>query len=147
MHWASHGETAAETVYNRVDATKEHIGLSNFKGEIPTKREVEVAKNYLAEDELNILNRMVTAFLEIAEIQALDRTPMYMADWMKQLDNFLKLTNKNILSHSGTISHQKAIEKAHAEYGIYKEKMKNRLSQVEKDFINQIEAETKRLKK
>ncbi|MEI6866588.1 virulence RhuM family protein [Flavicella sp.] len=147
MHWASHGETAAETVYNRVDATKEDIGLSNFKGETPTKREVEVAKNYLAEDELNILNRMVTAFLEIAEIQALDRTPMYMADWIKQLDNFLKLTNKNILSHSGTISHQKAIEKAHGEYKIYKEKIKNRLSQVEKDFINQIEDETKRLKK
>ena len=147
MHWASHGETAAETVYNRVDASKEHIGLSNFKGEIPTKREVEIAKNYLAEDELNILNRMVTAFLEIAEIQALDRTPMYMADWIKQLDNFLKLTNKNILTHSGTISHQKAIEKAHSEYAIYKEKIKNRLSQVEKDFIKQIDNTSKKLKK
>jgi len=111
MHWASHGETAAETVYNRVDSTKEYIGLTNFKGEIPTKKEVEIAKNYLAEDELNILNRMVTAFLEIAEIQALDRTPMYMADWIKQLDTFLKMTNKNILQHSGSISHQKAIEK------------------------------------
>jgi len=147
MHWASHGETAAEIIYNRVDASKEHIGLSNFKGEIPTKRDVEIAKNYLGEDELNILNRMVTAFLEIAEIQALDRTPMYMADWIKQLDNFLKLTNKNILSHSGIISHQKAIEKAHAEYGIYKEKIKNRLSEVEKDFIKQIEDKSKRLKK
>jgi len=147
MHWASHGETAAETVYNRVDASKEHIGLSNFKGEIPTKREVEIAKNYLAEDELNILNRMVTAFLEIAEIQALERTPMYMADWIKQLDNFLKLTNKNILTHSGTISHQKAIEKAHSEYAIYKEKIKNRLSQVEKDFIKQLENTNKKLKK
>ncbi len=80
MHWASHGETAAETVYKRVDSSKEHIGLTNFKGEILTKKEVEIAKNYLAKDELNILNRMVTAFLEIAEIQALDRTPMYMAD-------------------------------------------------------------------
>ena len=147
MHWASHGETAAEIIYNRVDASKEHIGLSNFKGEIPTKRDVEIAKNYLGEDELNILNRMVTAFLEIAEIQALDRTPMYMADWIKQLDNFLKLTNKNILSHSGIISHQKAIEKAHAEYGIYKEKIKNRLSEVERDFIKQIEDKSKRLKK
>ncbi|MCK5146359.1 virulence RhuM family protein, partial [bacterium] len=78
MHWASHGETAAETVYSRVDSSKEYIGLTNFKGEIPTKKEVEIAKNYLVEDELNILNRMVTAFLEIAEIQALDRTPMYM---------------------------------------------------------------------
>jgi len=147
MHWTSHGETAAETIYRRVDSSKEHIGLTNFKGEIPTKKEVEIAKNYLAEDELNILNRMVTAFLEIAEIQALDRTPMYMADWIKQLDTFLKMTNKNILQHSGTISHQKAIEKAHSEYEIYKEKIKNRITQVEKDFIKQIENKTKRLKK
>ncbi len=146
MHWATHGQTAAETVYKRVDSSKEHIGLTNFKGEIPTKKEVEIAKNYLAEDELNILNRMVTAFLEIAEIQALDRTPMYMADWIKQLDTFLKMTNKNILQHSGTISHQKAIEKAHSEYEIYKEKIKNRITQVEKDFIKQIEDSTKRLK-
>lgn len=146
MHWATHGETAAETVYNRVDSSKEHIGLTNFKGEIPTKKEVEIAKNYLAEDELNILNRMVTAFLEIAEIQALDRTPMYMADWIKQLDSFLKMTNKNILQHSGAVSHQKAIEKAHSEYESYKEKIKNRITQVEKDFIKQIEDSTKRLK-
>lgn len=139
MHWASHGKTAAETIYKRVDSSKEHIGLTNFKGEIPTKKEVEIAKNYLAEDELNILNRMVTAFLEIAEIQALDRTPMYMADWIKQLDSFLKMTNKNILQDSGTISHQKAIEKAHSEYKIYKEKIKNRITQVEKDFIKQLD--------
>ena len=147
MHWASHGETAAETVYKRVDSSKEHIGLTNFRNEIPTKKEVETAKNYLAKDELNILNRMVTAFLEIAEIQALDRTPMYMADWIKQLDTFLKMTNKDILQHSGTISHQKAIEKAHSEYEIYKEKIKNRITQVEKDFIKQIENNTKGLKK
>ncbi len=147
MHWASHGETVAETVYRRVDSSKEHIGLTNFKGEMPTKNEVEIAKNYLSEDELNILNRMVTAFLEIAEIQALDRTPMYMADWTKQLDAFLKMTNKNILQHSGTISHQKAIEKAHGEYVIYKEKINNRITQVEKDFMKQIEDKTKELKK
>jgi len=147
MHWASHGETAAETVYKRVDSSKEHIGLTNFNGEIPTRKEVEIAKNYLAEDELNILNRMVTAFLEIAEIQALDRKPMYMVDWIKQLNTFLKMTNKDILQHSGTISHQKAIVKAHNEYEIYKEKIKNRITQVEKDFIKQIEDKTKRLKK
>ncbi|CAC9593010.1 Uncharacterized protein clustered with Type I restriction-modification system [uncultured Gammaproteobacteria bacterium] len=146
MHWASHGETAAETVYKRVDSTKEHIGLTNFKGEIPTKKEVEIAKNYLTEDELNILNRMVTAFLEIAEIQALDRMPMYMADWIKQLDTFLKMTNKNILQQSGSISHQKAMEKAYSEYEIYKEKTKNRITQVEKDFIKQIENKTKTIK-
>jgi hypothetical protein len=147
MHWASHGETAAETIYKRVDSSKKHIGLTNFKGEIPTKQEIEIAKNYLAEDELNILNRMVTAFLEIAEIQALDRTPMYMGDWIKQLDTFLKMTNKDILQHSGTISHKKAIEKAYSEYEIYKEKIKNRITQVEKDFIKQIENKTKGLKK
>lgn len=146
MHWASHGETAAETVYSRVDSSKEHIGLTHFKGEIPTKQEVEIAKNYLAEDELNILNRMVTAFLEIAEIQALDRTPMYMADWIKQLDTFLKMTHKNILQHSGSISHKQAIEKAHGEYELYKEKIKNRITQVEKDFMSQIENKTKKLK-
>lgn len=147
MHWATHGETAAETIYKRVDSTKEHIGLTTFKGEIPTKKEIEIAKNYLAEDELNILNRMVTAFLEIAEIQALDRTPMYMADWIKQLDAFLKMTNKSILQHSGAISHQTAIEKAHSEYEIYKEKVKNRITQVEKDFIKQLENKTKKIEK
>jgi len=146
MHWASHGETAAETIYRRVDSSKDHIGLTNFKGEIPTKKEVEIAKNYLSEEELNVLNRMVTAFLEIAEIQALDRAPMYMEDWIKQLDAFLKMTNKDILKHSGTISHQQAIEKAHGEYEIYKEKVKNRISKVEEDFIKQIENKTKRLK-
>ena len=146
MHWATHGETAAETVYKRVNSSKEHIGLTNFKGEIPTKKEVEIAKNYLSEDELNILNRMVTAFLEIAEIQALDRTPMYMVDWIKQLDSFLKMTNKDILQHSGTISHQKAIEKAHSEYDIYKKEINNRITQVEKDFIEQIENKTKMVK-
>jgi len=139
MHWASHGETAAETIYNRVDSSKENIGLTNFKGEVPTIKDVEVAKNYLTEEELNILNRMVTAFLEIAEIQALDRTPMYMADWIKQLEIFLKMTNKNILQHSGTISHQKAMEKAYTEYNTYKEKIKNRITQVENDFIKQLD--------
>jgi hypothetical protein len=147
MHWASHGETAAETIYRRVNSEKEHIGLTSFKGEIPTKKEVEIAKNYLTEDELNIMNRMVTAFLEIAEIQALDRTPMYMADWIKQLDVFLKMTNKDILQHLGSVSHQQAIDKAHGEYEIYKEKIKNRITQVEKDFIKQIENKTKGLKK
>jgi len=146
MHWASHGETVAETVYKRVDSLKEHMGLTNFKGEIPSKKEAEIAKNYLAKDELDILNRMVTAFLEIAEIQALGRTPMYMADWIKQLDAFLKMTNKDILQHSGAISHQQAIEKAHHEYEIYKEKTNNRITQVEKDFIKQLEGNVQNLK-
>lgn len=147
MHWASHGETAAETVYSRVDSTKEHIGLTHFKGEVPTKKEAETAKNYLNDAELNILNRMVTAFLEIAEIQALDRNPMYMSDWVKQLDNFLKLTNKDILQNAGTISHQQAIDKAHTEYALYKEKTKDRITQVERDFIHQLAHKTKALNK
>ena len=145
MHWASHGETAAETIYRRVDSNEDHLGLTNYQGEIPTKSEVVIAKNYLSEKELNILNRMVTAFLEIAEIRALDRTPMYMNHWIKQLDVFLKMTNKDILSNSGTISHQQALEKAISEYDIYKEKHKNRITQVEKDFVKQIEDTTKRL--
>ncbi len=147
MHWATHGETAAETIYSRVDASRKNIGLTNFKGEIPTKQETEIAKNYLSQDELNILNRMVTAYLEIAEIQALNRTPMYMADWTKQLDNFLTITGKEKLQHAGKISHQKAIEKAHSEYEMCKEKIKNRISQVEKDFIKQIEDKSKSLEK
>ncbi len=146
MHWASHGETAAETIYTRVDANKEYLGLTNFNGEIPTKKEAEIAKNYLTEEELNMLNRMVTAYLEIAEIQALNRIPMYMNDWIKQLDNFLTMTGKEILQHSGKISNQKAIEKAHAEYDKYKEKIRNRITQVEKDFMKQIENKTRRLK-
>jgi len=146
MHWATHGETAAETVFNRVDSKKENIGLTNFRGTFPTRNETEIAKNYLTEDELNILNRMVTAYLEIAEIQALDRKPMYMRDWVKQLDTFLKLTNKNILTHAGTISHHQALEKAHTEYEIFKAKNKNRITQVEKDLLDQIETQTKSIK-
>jgi hypothetical protein len=125
----------------------QNIGLKSFKGRVPTKKETEIAKNYLAENELNILNRMVTAYLEIAEIQALNLIPMYMNDWVKQLDNFLTLTGKEILQHSGTISHEQAIEKAHTEFAKYKDKIKNQISQVEKDFIKQIEDKTKRLKK
>ncbi len=147
MHWASHGETAAEAIYRRVDSSKENIGLTNFKGKVPIKLEVSIAKNYLSKDELDILNRMVTAYLEVAEIQALDRAPMFMVDWIKQLDVFLKMTNKEILNHSGKISHEQAVEKAHSEYEIYKEKTKNRISQVEKDFIKHLENKTKGLKK
>jgi len=147
MHWASHGETAAETVYRRVNSSKEYLGLTHFKGEVPTRQEVKIAKNYLSEQELNILNRMVTAYLEIAEIQALDRVPMYMSDWIKQLDSFLKMTNKEILTHAGTVSHKEALEKAQMEYALYQKKMNNRLTQVEQDFIKQIEKDIKQIEK
>ena len=146
MHWAAHGHTAAEIIYRRVDAGKPHLGLTNYKGSQPTKQETEIAKNYLTTDELDILNRMVTAFLEIAEIQAISRQVMYMRDWVERLDGFLKLTNKNILDNAGSISHHDAIVKAHQAYDTYKEKTKNDLSQVENDFIKQLETETKQIK-
>lgn len=146
MHWAAHGHTAAEIIFQRADALKLHAGLTSFKGSKPTKQETEVAKNYLNEDELNILNRMVTAYLEVAEIQAMNRTPMYMKDWIERLDGFLTMTGKNILTHSGSISHNTALEKAHAEYDKYKERIKNELTKVEVDFVKQIESTSKKLK-
>ena len=146
MHWAAHDQTAAELIYQRVDSTKSNLGLSNFKGIKPTKQETEIAKNYLSEPELDKLNRIVTAFLEIAEIQALDQTPVYMKDWIEQLDNFLKMTKKDILNHGGSISHQQALQKAHSEYEKYKELTKNEISEVEKHFIEQISYTAKKLK-
>jgi hypothetical protein len=111
IHWAAHGHTAAEIIYKRVDSGKPHLGLSNFKGKKPTKQETAIAKNYLTEKELDILNRIVTAYLELAEIQALNQEPMYMKDWIEQLDSFLKMTRKEILNHSGKISHEQALQK------------------------------------
>ncbi|MBT7994222.1 MAG: virulence RhuM family protein [Bacteroidetes bacterium] len=147
MHWAAHGQTAAELIFQRVDSTKSNLGLSNFKGTKPTKQESEIAKNYLSKPELDILNRIVTAFLEIAEIQALNLTPMYMIDWIEQLDSFLQLTKKDVLNHPGTISHQQALRKAHAEYEKYKALKQNDLSEVEKHFLEQINVTVKKLKK
>lgn len=146
MHWAAHGQTAAEVIYQRIDASKPNLGLTSFKGEKPTKKETEVAKNYLNEKELDILNRMVTAYLEMAELQAMNRKPMYMNDWVARLDDFLTMTGNDILSHAGKVSHHQALEKAHAEYEKFKEKNKNELSQVEKDFIKKIENTVQQLK-
>lgn len=147
MHWAAHGQTAAEVIFYRVNAEKLHAGLTSFKGSKPTKQETEIAKNYLNEEELNILNRMVTAYLEVAEIQAMNRKPMYMKDWVERLDGFLTMTGKDILSNAGSISHEIAIEKAHKEYQLYKEQLKNEITSIERDFIRQIENTTKKLKK
>jgi hypothetical protein len=145
MHWAAHGQTAAEVIYTRIDAQKPNLGLTNFKGNKPTKHETEIAKNYLNEEELNILNRMVTAYLELAELQALNRKPMYMKDWIERLDDFLKMTGNDILQNAGTISHQRALKKANAEYEKYKELTKNELSEAEKHFVKQIESTAKKL--
>jgi hypothetical protein len=146
MHWAAHGHTAAEVIYNRIDANKPHLGLKSFKGKQPTQQETEIAKNYLDEKELNVLNRMVTAYLEVAELQALNQRPMYMTDWAARLDDFLKITGNQILTHAGSISHQQAIEKAKAEYAKFKEVHKNELSKAEEDFIKLLDASEKKLK-
>ena len=146
MHWAAHGETAAETIYSRIDATKPNLGLTNFKGDKPNKQEIEVAKNYLNKEELDVLNRMVTAYLELAELQALNRKPMYMKDWINRLDDFLTMTGSEILTNAGSISHQKALDKAHKEYEKYKEQTKNELSKAEKDFLKQIDSTARKLK-
>jgi hypothetical protein len=146
MHWAAHGQTAAELIYQRIDSKKSNLGLTSFKGEKPSKKEIEIAKNYLNENELNLLNRMVTAYLELAELQALNRKPMYMQDWLSRLDEFLKMSGNEILKGAGKISHQKALEKARNEYEKFNKHYINELSKVEKDFIKQIESTSKKLK-
>jgi len=147
MHWAAHGNTAAEIIYKRADSTKSLMGLTSFKGTKPTKQDTGVAKNYLNEKELDILNRIVSAYLEIAELQALNQKPMYMNDWIDRLDDFLKMTGKEVLNHAGKITHNKAIEKAHNEYETYHRQTKDELSEVEKHFIDNIEITAKQLKK
>ena len=146
MHWAAHGHTAAEIIYQRIDSGKPGLGLRNYKGKKPTKQETEVAKNYLAEDELSILNRIVSAYLELAELQALNQEPMYMKNWIEQLDAFLKMTRKDILNNAGTISHKQALEKANTEYQKFKKLRENEISEVEKHFLEQVNETEKKLK-
>lgn len=145
MHWAAHGQTAAEVIFKRVDASKPNLGLTNFKGQKPNRQEIEIAKNYLTADELNILNRIVSAYLEMAELKALSQEPMYMRDWKSTLDNFLKLTGKNVLDHSGLISHRQAIEKANEEYAKYATSDENSISTAEVDFLRIIESNIKQI--
>lgn len=145
MHWAAHGNTAAEIIYKRISADKPNLGLTNFKGKRPTKQETEIAKNYLTAAELNILNRIVTAYLEFAELQALNRKVMYMKDWSERLDDFLRMAGNEILEHPGTVSHEKAIQKAAKEYKKFQEQHKNDLSEGERDFIKHLEKAEKRL--
>lgn len=145
MHWAAHGHTAAEIIYHRIDATKPNLGLTTFKGKKPTQQETEIAKNYLNEDELNLLNRMVTAYLELAELQALNRKPMYMNDWIARLDEFLQMTGNTILDHAGSISHEKAVEKAKNEYQKFKATSLQQPTTAEEDFLKYIELTAKKL--
>ncbi len=145
MHWAAHGHTAAEIIYQRIDAAKPNLGLTHVKGTKPTKQESEIAKNYLEEDELNVLNRMVTAYLELAELQALNRKPMYMKDWVARLDDFIRMTGNDILQNAGTMSHERALKKAGIEYEKYKTKQQSELSEVEKHFLKQVETSIKKV--
>ena len=133
MHYATHGNTAAEVIFYRVDSKKENLGLTNFKGKYPSRSETEIAKNYLTEEEITILNRMVSTYLDIAEINALDMHPMTMKDWINELDAFLKMTRKDILNGSGKITHEQALKKAHEEYDKY---MKTHLTTAEQDFLD-----------
>lgn len=134
MHWASHGSTAAEVIHGRIDASKPHLGLTSFKGVEPTRSEAFVAKNFLAENELNLLNRIVTAYLEFAELQALNRRPMKMGDWASKLDDFLKLGDHDLLTHAGKISAKQAKEKAHLEYDKFRKVIDAQPSQIDKDL-------------
>ena len=116
MHWAAHGHTAAEVIASRADATKLNMGLTSWTGDVPRKTDIVVAKNYLGAEELEALNRIVTAYLEFAELQAMNRRPMYMANWIAKLDEFLKLSDREILTHAGRVSHDVALAKAELEY-------------------------------
>lgn len=134
MHWAAHGQTAAEVIVARADATKPNMGLTSWAGETPRKADVVVAKNYLKAEEVEALNRIVTAYLEFAELQAMNRRPMHMADWIAKLDDFLRLSDKEILSHAGKVSREMAMAKAETEYDRFAAARAALPSQVEKDF-------------
>jgi hypothetical protein len=143
LHYATNQQTAAETIYRRADATKDFMGLTTFAGAIPTFSEVGIAKNYLTEEELFRLNRLVSAFFDLAEIKAQEHKSMRMEDWVKELDKFSETFGKGILKNSGTISNQKAQEKAVQEYKTYQAKT---LSPVEKEYLDSIKALGKKVK-
>lgn len=135
LHYAAHGHTAAEVIYARADANKPFMGLTTFSGDFPTMQDVTVAKNYLTEDELAILNRIVSGYFDFAEVQAMRHHPMYMSDYVEHLDNLLKSTGEDVLVGAGEVSHTQAIEKAKAEYRKFQ--VQN-LSPVEEAYLDSI---------
>ena len=145
MHYSVHGHTAAEIIYERADAEKDFMGLTTWSGAMPTKPEAEIAKNYLTHEEIKSLNRIVSLYLDFAEMQAEEHRPMYMKDWINILDDFLRISRKDILTHAGKISAKLAKEKADHEYDKFKERTKNDLSPVEIHFLENFEREQKRL--
>lgn len=145
MHYSVHGHTAAEIIYERADSEKDFMGLTTWSGAMPTKPEAEIAKNYLTHEEVKSLNRIVSLYLDFAEMQAEEHRPMYMKDWINILDDFLRISRKDILTHAGKISAKLAKEKADHEYDKFKERTKNDLSSVEIHFLENFEREQKRL--
>ncbi|MBM6864124.1 virulence RhuM family protein [Bacteroides caecigallinarum] len=146
MHYSVHGHTAAEIVYERADAEKDFMGLTSWTGALPKRTDAEIAKNYLSSDELDTLNRIVSLYLDFAELQAKSHKPMYMKDWIQKLDDFLKLSGKELLSHAGKISAELAKQKADMEYDKFKERTVYSLSPVEIHFLENFEKEQKKLK-
>jgi hypothetical protein len=146
LHWASHGHTAAEIIFQRANAQLPFMGLTTFKGNKPVKNEITIAKNYLSTEELAILNRLVSAYLDIAEVNAMQKKSMTMQNWIEVLDGFIKMSRQNILTDAGKISAQLAQKKAFSEFEIYKEITFEELSEVEKQFIESIEIAHKKLK-
>jgi hypothetical protein len=140
MHWAAHGKTAAEVIAARADATKPNMGLTSWSGSKLARADIEVAKNYLNQDELDVLNRFVSMYLDYAELQAMGRKPMYMKDWIVKLDDFIRFNERELLAHAGKISHQQAVEKAHAEYDKYRALIADEPSLVEQHFIEAVQA-------
>ena len=143
LHYAAHGNTAGEVIYYRVDSDKPFVGMTNFKGKQPTQAEAMVAKNYLRQKELKVLNNLVSAYFDIAEINAMEEKPMRMADHLRELDTILSSTGRKLLDNSGKISTKQAKEKALAEYRKYKAK---NLSSVEEDYLENIKKTAKKLK-
>ena len=145
MHYSVHGHTVAEIIYERADAEKDFMGLTSWTGALPKRTDAEIAKNYLSSDELDTLNRIVSLYLDFAELQAKSHKPMYMKDWIQKLDDFLKLSGKELLSHAGKISAELAKQKADTEYDKFKERTAYSLSPVEIHFLENFEKEHKKL--
>lgn len=144
LHYAAHGHTAAEVIYERADAEKPFMGLTSFSGELPALKDIGIAKNYLQENELKILNNLVSGYFDLAEINAIEHKPMYMHDYVKQLDMVLSSGNRKLLEGAGIVSHKQALEKAKAEYRKYQEIT---LSPVEQAYLESVKEVAKELKK
>lgn len=145
MHWAAHGHTAPELIAARANAELPYIGMLSFGGERPTLEDAKVAKNYLSEEELDTLNRIVSMYLDFAELQARGRKPMYMKDWISRLDDFLRISEREVLTHAGMVSREVADAKANLEFRRYQELRKNDLSRVELGFMKSLEESERKL--